>query len=87
MGPEMSKDEILELFERESETLGNAYQREQDTIDQLAVLLATVSSRITQEEFDSVLQIGATLCRKANMRAQARADIALTMQESRTSRS
>ena len=79
----MTKEEILKLFREEAETLGNIPDTQTDIIMRLAQLLAESRGKLSKENFEELIHIGAVLYQKGEGQFQARKDIASIMKQSR----
>jgi hypothetical protein len=78
----MTREEVMKLFMEEADKLTAAYTRQDDTILQLAQLLAESRAMLADENFAALVKVGATLYKANHSRKRARAEIAATMRES-----
>jgi hypothetical protein len=77
----MTQDEILAMFREEAERTPTAPASE--AILALAQLLADSRGRLSKENFETLMSIGAALYKQGKSEFTARADIASIMQQSR----
>jgi len=78
----MDKDYVLSMFAEEADKLGETHIRLSDTLQLLAELLADSGEQLSNESFDTLVHIGASISKTCATRAKARSEIAITMKES-----
>jgi hypothetical protein len=77
----MTQDEILDMFRQRAETL-DASTTANGTINDLANLLAQSRGRLSKENFDALLQIGAVLYKDGLSQFRARSEVTAMMNKS-----
>lgn len=78
----MTQDEVIELFRQQSATLGEVKASQHDIIMSLAQLLADSSGRLSKENFESLVHIGAVMYQEGLSQYRARSEIEATMETS-----
>lgn len=78
----MTQDEILELFREQAATLGEVQATQTDIILRLATLLADSKGRLSKENFEELVHIGAVMYQESRGLYRARAEVAETMRQS-----
>lgn len=78
----MTKSDVIELFMAEACKLDKTPIRREDTILQLAQLIADTRATISDTSLASLVHIGATLYKANLSQSRARKEIAATMLES-----
>lgn len=77
----MTQAEVIELFKSESVALEKTYARSEDTVAQLAKVIAHNSAHLSKEDFDALVHIGAWLVKQSDAQTRARAEIVATMKQ------
>jgi hypothetical protein len=75
----MTQDEIVALFRREAGRMKEPLSEQNDLILQLAQLLADSRGRLSKENFDTLVYIGAALYKEGDSRFHARSDMGALM--------
>lgn len=78
----MTQDEIVEMFRSEAARLPAESVPAHETILVLADLLAQSRGRLSKENFETLVQVGAVLYRKGAQQFNARQDVADIMHHS-----
>ncbi len=71
----MTQDDILAMFRRQADMMENTQSGQNESILQLAQLLADSRGRLSKENFDTLAHIGAALYKEGRNRFQARSDM------------
>jgi hypothetical protein len=79
---EMTQDDVLELFREQATILGQVQASQSDIILRLAQLLADSKGRLSKENFEELVQIGAVMYQEGLGQFRARAEVATTMKKS-----
>jgi hypothetical protein len=78
----MTTDDVIQLFRQQAATLGNVKESQRDIIMELAQLLAESRGRLSKENFESLVHIGAVMYQEGLRDYRARSEIATTMETS-----
>lgn len=78
----MTQDEILDMFRRQADEMPVESSSINITILELAQLLADSRGRLSKENFETLVRIGATLYKKGRDQSDARSDVAVIMKKS-----
>jgi hypothetical protein len=78
----MDQSDVLLRFREVSLTLGRIEPSQSDAILRLGQVIANASSRLTEDEIDELVRVGAVLYQEALSQREARADLETTMRES-----
>ncbi len=81
----MDRDQVVQSFKFRANVLEGTYSRGQDIILLLAEVISRCGSCISEEDLDSLIQIGGTLVKYGDSLSRARAEVAATMQDSHNS--
>lgn len=81
-GDKMTRDDVLELFRKQAATLGEVKSSQSDIILKLADLLAESKGRLSKENFEELLHIGAVMYQEGLGQFRARTELAATMKKS-----
>lgn len=79
----MTKDDVIELFRQQAAALGAVKASQHDIIMQLAQLLADSRGRLSKENFEMLVHIGAVMYQEGLRDHRARTELAATMEASR----
>lgn len=71
----MTQDDILAMFRQQSETMDYAGSRQNEIIFELAQLLADSRGRLSKENFEALVRIGALLYKEGQSRFHAQSDV------------
>ena len=86
----MTQDDVIELFRQQAAILGEVKSSQHDIIMSLAKLLAESRGRLSKENFEALVRIGAVMYQEGLAQYRARSEVAATMEASnaaqRTSR-
>lgn len=77
----MTQDEVLSMFRTEAERMPLAPAPAHEAILLLAQLLADSRGRLSKENFETLLQIGAAMYKQGKTEFNARADVASIMRD------
>ena len=78
----MTQDEVIELFRAEAATLGTLPHTQRDIIHQLATLLAESKGRLSKDNFETLVHIGAVMYQEGLGKYRAGVEVAATMKKS-----
>jgi hypothetical protein len=78
----MTQDEVLEMFRKHAEVLGKVEESQRDIILSLAQLLAESNGRLSKENFDKLVHIGAVMYQEGLGQFNARNETAAIMKRS-----
>jgi hypothetical protein len=78
----MDQRDVLLRFREVSLMLGRIEPSQSDAILRLGQVIANASSRLTEDEIDELVRVGAVLYQEALSQREARADLETTMRES-----
>jgi hypothetical protein len=78
----MTRDDVIELFRQQAAALGNVKESQHDIIMELAQLLAESRGRLSKENFESLVHIGAVMYQEGLRDYRARSEVAATMEAS-----
>jgi hypothetical protein len=78
----MTQSDVIELFRQQSAMLGEVKSTQHDIIMSLAQLLADSTGRLSKENFESLVHIGAVMYQEGLGQYRARSEIEATMESS-----
>jgi len=78
----MKQNDVLDRFKAVASTLGKIEPTQSDAILKLAQIIADASHRLTEEEIDRFVNVGAVLYQEALSEHRARTEVDLTMRDS-----
>lgn len=78
----MTHEEILAMFRQEADSMGAAGPGHNELIFKLAELLADSRGRLSKENFETLVHIGAALYKEGHSRFHARSDVDNIMSDS-----
>lgn len=78
----MNQQDVLELFRKEARSLGAVQESQNEIINRLAQLLADSKGRLSKENFDALVHIGAVMYQEGLGKYRAKSEVAATMKES-----
>lgn len=81
----MDRDQVVQSFKSRASTLEGTHSRGQDIICLLAEVISRCGACLSEEDLDSLIQIGGTLVKYGDSLSRARAEVAATMQDSHNS--
>jgi hypothetical protein len=82
METEMTQDDVLGLFRQQAATLGEVQSTQTDIIMRLAQLLADSNGRLSKDNFEELVYIGAVMYQESAAKFRARSEVAAIMQKS-----
>lgn len=82
----MEQHDVLQLFREKAAALGEVKPMQTDIILRLATLLADSRGRLSKENFDELVQIGATMYQEGLGRYRASSELSETMKQSNRDR-
>jgi stalled ribosome rescue protein Dom34 len=82
----MTTDDILDLFQKDAESLGEIKNTQSDIIMSLAQVIADCKDFITQENYEKLLHIGAVMYQEGLSQYMARSEVDDIMKESSAAR-
>jgi hypothetical protein len=82
METEMTQDDVLGLFRQQAATLGEVQSTQTDIIMRLAQLLADSKGRLSKENFEELVHIGAVMYQESAAQFRARTEVAAIMNKS-----
>lgn len=75
----MTQEDVVELFRQQAATLGEVQSSQTEIILRLAQLLADSRGRLSKENFEELVHIGAVMYQQGLGQYRARAEVAATM--------
>lgn len=81
----MDRDQVVQSFKSRASALEGTHSRGQDIIFLLAEVISRCGASLSEEDLDSLIQIGGTLVKYGDSLSRARAEVAATMQDSHNS--
>lgn len=78
----MKREEILSMFRQQASEISNESDVLNSTILELAQLLADSRGKLSKENFETLLSIGATLYKIGDSRFHAKSDVDAIMKQS-----
>ena len=78
----MNQDDVLKLFRKEAASIEMVEESQSEIINRLAQLLADSRGRLSKENFDDLVHIGAVMYKEGLGKHRARTEVAATMKES-----
>lgn len=78
----MTQDDVLGLFRQQAATLGEVQSTQTDIIMRLAQLLADSRGRLSKENFEELVHIGAVMYQESAAQFRARTEVAAIMNKS-----
>lgn len=82
----MTKEDILDLFRQRAAMLGEVKDSQHDIIMDLAQLLAESRGKLSKENFEMLVHIGAVMYQEGLRDYRARVEVANTMEASHAAR-
>lgn len=78
----MTQNEVIDMFRTKAATLDTLPATQRDIILRLADLLAESKGRLSKENFETLVHIGAVMFKEANGKYKAGVEMAATMKKS-----
>lgn len=78
----MTQEDVLKLFRERAAALGQVQSSQSDIILRLAQLLADSRGRLSKENFEELVHIGAVMYQEGLGQYMARAEVTATMEKS-----
>jgi hypothetical protein len=78
----MTQEDVLELFRKQAATLGEVRVAQTDIIVRLAQLLADSKGRLSKENFEELVHIGAVMYQEGLGQFRARSEVTAMMKKS-----
>lgn len=78
----MTQEDVVELFREKAATLGQVQATQSDIILRLAQLLADSRGRLSKENFEELVHIGAVMYQEGLGQFRARSEVTATMKKS-----
>lgn len=78
----MNQQDVLNMFRQEAESIDQVEESQGDIINKLAQLLAESRGRLSKENFEDLVHIGAVMYKEGLGKHRARAEVAATMKDS-----
>lgn len=82
----MTQNEVIEMFRAKAATLGTLPATQRDIIQDLAKLLAESKGRLSKENFEMLVHIGAVMYQEALGKYRAGVEVTATMKKSADAR-
>jgi hypothetical protein len=79
---EMTRDDVLGLFREQVATLGEVQSTQTDIIMRLAQLIADSNVRLSKDNFEVLVHIGAVMYQESAGQFRARSEVAAIMEKS-----